>query len=243
MITWHKTDPELQLSSDYIDIWLIDLAEEEVDIFTHQRYLDEAEMTRAGKYVSGKKSREFIITRSSLRNIIGYTLGEDPRRIGFGYTRHGMPVLDTNWESTGITFNVSHSHGLALIAVSTNNCIGIDIELERSDVEIEKLARRYFSKNEYEAIMAFEGNNRRRSFFATWTRKEALVKATGTGIAYGLASFDVSVDPDQPARLLASRWQQECLSDWSLEAISTHAGYQACLAVDGNMPELRYWRL
>ncbi|NNE37861.1 MAG: hypothetical protein HKN08_06105, partial [Gammaproteobacteria bacterium] len=94
MTTWEKTSPELEFSEDYVDIWLINLAEEENDIFNHQRYLSVEEKTRASRYISGKKSREFIIARSSLRNIIGYVLNEDPRRIGFAYTSSGMPLLD-----------------------------------------------------------------------------------------------------------------------------------------------------
>ncbi|NNE39194.1 MAG: 4'-phosphopantetheinyl transferase superfamily protein, partial [Gammaproteobacteria bacterium] len=211
--------------------------------FNHQRYLSREELTRAGKYISGKKSREFIITRSALRNIIGYVLKKDPRQIGIAYTSSGMPLLDHNWSHTNITFNVSHSHDLAIIAVSIRNIIGIDIEKVRQDIEYEKLAKRFFSETEHKLILEYEITSRLDAFFATWTRKEALVKATGIGIAYGLSKFDVSVDPDQPAELLDSRWQSECQSKWSLLNIDTLPEYKSCLAVAGELPEVRYWRI
>lgn len=243
MKVWEKTSPQLEFSKDYIDIWLIDLAEEENDIFNHQRYLSPDELTRASKYLSGKKSREFIITRSSLRNIIGYVLKTDPRQVGIAYTSSGMPLLDQSWSHTDITFNVSHSHDLAIIGVSVNNIIGIDIEKIRDNIEFEKLTRRFFSQSEHQEIMKFKDTSRLDAFFATWTRKEALVKATGTGIAYGLDKFDVSVDPDKPAELLNSRWQTECQSNWSLLNIDTQPNYKACLAVAGDMPDIRYWKI
>jgi len=243
MTVWEKTSPQLEFSRDYVDIWLINLAEEENDIFNHQRYLTPDELSRASKYLSGKKSREFIITRSSLRNIIGYVLKTDPRQIGIAYTSSGMPLLDHTWSHTDITFNVSHSHDQAIIAVSIKNIIGIDIEKVRIDIEYEKLAKRFFSEIEHKQIMEIEDTLRLDAFFATWTRKEALVKATGTGIAYGLNKFDVSVGPDKPAELLNSRWQAECQSSWSLLNIDTVPEYKACLAVAGDMPGVRYWRI
>jgi 4'-phosphopantetheinyl transferase len=244
MTSWEKTSPELEFSEDYIDIWLINLAEEESDIFNHQRFITVDEKNRATRYISGKKSREFIITRSALRNIIGYVLNENPKRIGFDYTSSGMPLLDANWSHTDIIFNVSHSHDLAVIAVSIKNIIGIDIEKVHEDIEYEKLSRRFFSELEYKQIMDFNEESRLDAFFATWTRKEALVKATGTGIAYGLDKFDVSVAPDQPAELLGNRWQDGCQPNWSLMNIETWPDYKACLAVAGErMPDIRYWRL
>lgn len=243
MTNWEKTSPDLEFSTEYIDIWLIDLAEEDKDIFNHQRYLTKDELARAGKYLSGKKSREFIITRSALRNIIGYVLKTNPRQIEFAYTSSGMPLLDSAWSHTNITFNVSHSHDLAIIAVSIENIIGIDIEKIREDIDYKKLAKRFFSEYEHQQIMEFEDTLRLNAFFATWTRKEALVKATGTGIAYGLNKFDVSVDPDKPAELVDSRWQDECQSNWSLLNIETLPEYKACLAVAGEMPNIRYWRI
>ncbi len=244
MTTWEKTSPELEFSEDFIDIWLINLAEEENDIFNHQRYLSVEEKTRASRYLSGKKSREFMITRSSLRNIIGYVLNEDPRQLGFAYTSSGMPLLDLNWSHTDITFNVSHSHDLAIIAVSIKNIIGIDVEMVRKDIEYEKLSKRFFSELEHQQIMGFDETSRLEAFFSTWTRKEALVKATGTGIAYGLNKFDVSVDPDQPAELLDNRWEDGCQPRWSLLNIETWPDYKACLAVAGKeMPTIRYWKL
>jgi 4'-phosphopantetheinyl transferase len=238
---WKQTPPELSLSAETVDIWKIDLKLGNDHIFAHSKILSRAELDRADKYVSGKKSREFIITRSSLRIILGHVLGRHPGTLEFDYTRHGMPYLVPGTGSPDVRFSVSHSHDLALIAVTLDQPIGVDIEKVREEIDYESLARRFFSEQEHRAIMDYEGKGKPRAFFATWTRKEAIVKATGNGIASGLKQFDVSVDPDQPARLLATRWEKEIQSSWSLTNIEAGPDYMACLAMDGSSRPVQYW--
>jgi 4'-phosphopantetheinyl transferase len=238
---WKQTDPNLTLSPDCIDLWKIDLNREDRNIFMHAQYLSSDEHARAGKYINGKKSREFIITRSVLRNVLGHVLKENPKYLVFDYTREGMPVLSTCSTHSDICFNVSHSYDLALIALSIGHPVGIDIEKVREDIDLEALSKRFFSENEYHNIMQFEGQERLCAFFATWTRKEAIVKAMGTGIASGLKSFDVSVDPTAPAKLQETRWTDEVSLHWTLKTIDTDEDYFACLASSGEGKTLRYW--
>lgn len=238
---WKQTDPELTLSPEFIDLWKIDLKSEDRNIFMHAQFLTSEEHARAGKYVNGKKSREFIITRSVLRNVIGHVLNENPKYLDISYTRLGMPVLSRQSGSSAIFFNVSHSYDLALIAVTVEDPVGIDIEKMREDVDHEALSKRFFSETEYSDIMQYEGQERLRAFFATWTRKESIVKALGTGIASGLKSFDVTVDPSASPELRATRWDDDVEKHWTLNTIDADKEYFACLASTGKDKTLRYW--
>jgi 4'-phosphopantetheinyl transferase len=240
---WKITTNDLSLSPDYIDIWKIDLNIEDKNIFNHAKCLSNEERTRADKYISGKKSREFIITRSSLRNILGHVLKVNPGVFEFCYSKHGMPMLSPRSGFPDISFNVSHSFDVSLIAITINQAVGIDVEKVRTDIEYEKLAVRFFSDNEYQAIMQYHDQLRLRAFFATWTRKEALVKAIGTGIAMGLKSFDVSVNPDGPAKLLETRWNPDLQNEWSITSIDTGDDYFACLATISGAREIRHWTM
>ncbi|MGK0298827.1 MAG: 4'-phosphopantetheinyl transferase [Gammaproteobacteria bacterium] len=241
--TWKITKNDLSLSPDCIDLWRIDLNREDDNIFMHAQNLSKEENARADKYISGKKSREFIITRSTLRNILGHLLKTNPRKFEFTYTKHGMPRLSPDTGYTEINFNVSHSYDFALIAITLNQPVGIDIEKIRTDIDFEKLAARFFSEKEYTAIMTYEDQKRLHAFFATWTRKEAIVKAVGTGIASGLKSFDVSVDPIAPAKLIETRWNEEIFSDWNLTTIDTSDEYFASMATNSNSLAVRYWTM
>jgi 4'-phosphopantetheinyl transferase len=240
---WNPTANDLKLSSGHIDVWKIDLSREDKNIFMHAQCLTKEEQARADKYVTGKKSREFIITRSALRNILGHVLNEDPRRFEFTYTGQGMPALSPATPNQNISFNVSHSFDMSLIAITLEQPVGIDVEKVRGDIDYEKLALRYFSDNEYKAIMKYDDEQRVHAFFATWTRKEAIVKAMGTGIASGLKSFDVSVDPAGPAELKETRWGPGIPSKWTLDTIDTGADYFACLASIGSGQDIRCWTL
>jgi len=237
---WASTPSDLRLSPDHVDIWCVrlDLPEQAVSGFTV--LLSDDERTRAGKFASEQKSREFIITRGSLREILGHALHEDPRRFNIDYEAQGRPYLNGNEQHSRIHFSVTHSHELALIAMTMDHNIGIDLEKIRTDIEHTGLSRRFFSTAEYQALQHYTDAARLRAFFATWTRKEAIIKATGIGIALGLKQFDVSVDPDQPAQLQATRWEQKIRTDWVLTNIDTEPGYIACLAVTGR-PSIRYW--
>ena len=99
-------------------------------------------------------------------------------------------------------FNLSHSHGIALYALTRGREIGVDIEYFRPDVEAGKLAERFFSPREAAVLRALPEHLRREGFFNCWTRKEAYIKAEGKGMAIPLSAFDVSLTPGEPAALL-----------------------------------------
>lgn len=193
--------------------------------------LTEAERARADRFLSGNKRREFTITRTALRRILSQAIDEPPSRINIIHQSHGKPCLDSLEHD--VRFSVSHSHDLALVAVTRGRDVGVDVEKIRDDIEHGTLARRFFSESEYRALQQYSGLERLHAFFAVWTRKEAVVKAQGGGIALGLKQFDVSVEPHAAPRVLATRWQQSGIPEWALIDIDPGPGYAACLAVSG----------
>lgn len=220
--------------ADCIDVYRIrlDLPEAEWTGFTAQ--LTAPERARADRFLSDRKRREFTITRTALRSILSQALDEPPSRINIVHQPQGKPCLDDNEYGRDVRFSVSHSHDLALVAITRQRDIGIDVEKIRDDMEHETLARRFFSESEYAALQYYNGPERLRAFFAVWTRKEAVVKAQGGGIALGLKQFDVSADPDAAPRVLATRWRQSGLPEWTLIDIDAGPGYAACLAISGD---------
>ena len=142
---------------------------------------------------------------------------------------HGKPALA--WPVLDIPFNVSHTGGLALVAIAGRGRVGIDAETVRSEIEVEDLSRRFFAPAEAAEILALSPDAQLPAFFACWTRKEAFIKALGGGLSVALDSFQVSIGGDEPARLL---WVdgEEC-EQWSLLDLS-EPGIAAALAVEGH---------
>ena len=150
--------------------------------------------------------------RAALLRLLGVT--------GLQVDEHGRP-----W-SPGVSFNVSHSGTLGVIALAEGDRrIGVDVEQVRADTDVRALARRFFHPDEAAAIAG-----RRDAFFRCWTRKEAVVKALGRGLSHPLDSFAVDVDADGPAEVAG-------VGGLLVRSLETPPGYVAALASD---PPLRF---
>ena len=144
-----------------------------------------------------------------------------------------------------LEFNVSHSGDLALIAVSSGRRLGVDIERIRADVDTVALAERFFSRRERAGLQALADHLRVPAFYACWTRKEAFLKATGSGLSFPLADFSVTTHPDQEPEIEEINGQPEAGKKWYLADLPAIAGYRAALALESDGPhppiEARAW--
>ncbi|OAF13580.1 hypothetical protein AYJ54_43400 [Bradyrhizobium centrolobii] len=155
--------------------------------------------------------------------MLGEYLERNPRKVPIIVGQHGKPQLDETISPRGLQFNLTHSHSVALLAVTVGQTVGIDVEdiASFSNPDVSTLAEGVLSKREVEAIMALERESRIRSFLRCWTRKEALLKAVGVGLLAKLDEFKVPMDdlerwsvqwrPDR--RSDASTFQMADLSD------------------------------
>ncbi len=142
-----------------------------------------------------------------------------------------------------IRFNISHSRGVALYAVTCGREVGIDLEYMRSDLEVEQIAGRFFSRREIATLHALPAALRRYAFFLCWTRKEAYIKARGEGLSLALDQFDVSLIPGEPAALLGTRPDADEALRWSLlELTPGPPEYASALAVEGVGWSLALWQ-
>ena len=240
---WQSAPQDLQISPRHVDIWLTStrLAARQVDACRSS--LSPAELARAQKFKSAEKAREYIVTRGLLRQILSKVAGLPLAGHDFHYAERGKPVLDDSRFGESVAFNVSHSHGLALVALAAQGRLGVDLEQVRADMAWQPLAQRYFSETECRALRDCPRALAARAFFSCWTRKEAFVKALGAGVAYGLREFDVSVDLDEDCAVLSLRRQDENATDWLIKNIPAPDGYVAALAIDRPASEFRFWRV
>jgi 4'-phosphopantetheinyl transferase len=92
---------------------------------------------RADRFYYSKDRVSFVATRGLLRIVLGLCAWTFRQKLSFSYGHHGKPRLASPREAKAIQFNVSHTHGKALIAVARGRPVGIDLELKRSEVEVE----------------------------------------------------------------------------------------------------------
>lgn len=238
---WQHPPRALQLSSRYIDIWRVTLDLPPVRVRKYHAMLSGEELERCARFKSEQRRREFIIGRGMLRMLIGKCLDQDPAVFDFSYSEHQKPYLHETELGAPVGFNLTHSHDLALIALTLGRDLGIDLEYLRYDVEFKALARRFFSKQESQSIEAYSNALLPEAFFACWTRKEALLKALGEGIAFGLRDFSVNVDPRIREVALETHWDPAESTRWSILNLSPGDNYTAAVAASGGKFELRCW--
>jgi len=226
-----------QLNSFEAHVWEFPIIGSD-DLFASCRnLLAEDERQRASRFHFEKDSRRFTIARGIVRSILGAYVPLPARDIRFLCAHHGKPAIAN--AATDLRFNVSHSRDMALLGVAHGREIGVDIEAIRPEVETDKLAERFFSVQERDTIRSLPPERRVAAFFRCWTSKEAFLKAQGVGLSRSLGSFDVEVDPEKPACLLATRPDALEAGAWRLHEIPTDSGYAAAAAVEGTVDRIK----
>jgi len=187
------------------------------------------ERERASRFRVERGADRYTVARGALRIIVGRYTGTPPEALVFQYNGFGKPELaDSN-----VCFNLSHSHDIALVAVARGRAVGVDVERIREQVMSERIAERFFAPAEARAIAALSHHQQARAFFICWTRKEAWIKARGEGLSIPLNSFEVTVAPGEPARLVATRPDEEEAARWTLRELDCGPEFAAALAVAG----------
>lgn len=230
------------LRSDEIHVWLASLDQSESYVHRLQQVLAPEELRRAKRYHFDRDRMRFIISRGLIRTLLGCYTKTGPHEVHFCYGPYGKPELAGQTGRDALRFNVSHSHGLSLMAITRGREVGVDIEHIRSDMPYESIAEQFFSPRENAMLYALPNDIKLTAFFNCWTRKEAYIKARGDGLSMPLDQFDVSLVPGEPASLLNTKDSIGETSRWSLRELHPEHGYVAALAVEGHSWNLKCWQ-
>ncbi len=188
--------------------------------------LSEEEKARAARFVREYHAARFAAGRAALRTILGSWMQAAPAGIRFEYGEKGKPVV-----ARGPEFNLSHSHNIALLAVTTQGSVGIDIEEVDPRTEIAGIARSFFTAAETEELLALKTHEEQvERFYRLWTCKEAYLKARGTGISAGLNKCELSFDNDN-ARIVVPAEPAET-KRWQIRMLAAPVGYIAAVCAE-----------
>jgi 4'-phosphopantetheinyl transferase len=198
--------------------------------------LDAAERGRMAAYARDEDKSRFLVGCTIVKRVLAGKLQVLPAEVALDRTcpdcsrQHGKVSVD------GMQVSVSHSGDRIVVAFHPSVAVGIDVELINPAIDADSLASVSLSDLEANELAAFEPDARARAFTQYWTRKEAVVKATGDGIRADLRKVIVSA-PDQPAAL--REWAGY---DGPVRLVDLQAGveYAAALAIlSEQVPEVR----
>lgn len=237
---WNPPPIELTLSKSDVHVWRANLDQPAGCIKQLAQILSADELKRAERFYFEQDRVRFMVGRGLLRTILSRYLGMAANRLQFCYSSRGKPDVVEKLGGDRLRFNLSHSQGLVLYAVTRDRAIGIDIEHIRAIAEADQIVKSFFSDYEKTVYHNLPQCQKQAAFFNCWTRKEAFIKAVGEGLALPLDQFDVSLTPGQPARLLGIKGD-EASKYWSIHELTFDQNYASALAVEGNDWNLSCW--
>lgn len=224
---WSHPPSSLSLFSGEVHVWRHRLEQPPELQESYLRTLAEDERTRASRFHFDTHRRHFVAGRGFLRALLARYLHTTPEEVRFAYGQYGKPLLDGAHRESPLRFNASHSGDWAVYAFVQDHEVGVDVEHIKADFETEGIAERFFSALEVQTLHALAEEEKPAAFFRCWTRKEAYIKAIGSGLSHPLDSFDVTLAPGEPAALSRAE-------GWSLFDLEFAPDYAAALAVEGS---------
>jgi len=203
--------------------------------------LSEEESLRASRYRTDVLRNRFIASRGILRDVLAGYLQIPAAEIRFDLSTFGKPHIRPSQNTDELQFNLSHTESKLMVAITSKIEVGVDVERLRSDIDSLAIANRFFSPDEATALANLSGEERTAAFYRCWTRKEAYVKARGTGLANELKHFTVSVASahEVHSSLISDDHDPAAPREWTLKDLPVETGYCAAVACRSRTVQLR----
>lgn len=194
------------------------------------------ERERAARIAVAGGRERFVLARGVLRALLATYTGEHPGALRLVRGPGGKPALAPELGRGGLRFNISHSGELMLCAVARGADVGIDAERVDERWPHARVAAHFLTRRERAVLRSLPPAERAGAFFACWTRKEALVKATGVGMGISLARVEVPVSSGAPVAVAHLDGRP---APWMLHDVVCGPGYRAALATPGTVERVQ----
>ena len=215
---WPTAPAQLWLQPGEIHLWRV-LLDDPARLEGARAVLSKEETTKAERFVFDSDRDRYIASHGALRMVLARYIAVEPAALEFRTGPNGKPTLVQIF--TDVRFNLSHSGDLALIAVARGREVGVDVERVQEDIFFEQIVEHYFEPAEAWDLRVTPPNERALRFFDLWTKKEACLKAEGTGLGSRPRTERFGVRNLTPASGYAGAvasegddWQLACW-DWS----------------------------
>jgi 4'-phosphopantetheinyl transferase len=230
----------LRVAARSVHVWAFELEASVACLDQCRQTLCSAEQARAARFVHARSRDDFVVAHGVLRRLLGRYTGTAARDLRFSSAPNGKPALDPSSSDAGISFNMTHSHGRALIAISDGREIGIDLEKVKSHVKALAIAQRYFARAERVAIESAPPPLQAQVFFRYWVAKEALLKGQGIGLRFPIDEFEVQFDAENSIARVCAGESSRLSADWKVHMLPFEADWAGAVAVRGADWTLRF---
>ncbi len=225
-----KPKPLIDIVSDEIHVWVFSLDVDAAELTHAAHYLSGDEQERVNLLVSGRHRQQFMAAHAVLRVVLSRYCGQRPQELVIQKTSAGKPFLT---DGTAIRFNLTHSHGKALIAIASDREVGIDLEKIRPEVDIVSLAKRFLSGQDQAFIEGGDPERRHERFLQVWVSREAFFKAEGKGITFPLNRDHVEQSSDgKEGRLILGEGGPEG-TNMPIRFLPLESGWVGAVAAEG----------
>jgi 4'-phosphopantetheinyl transferase len=220
----------LALEPGQVDLWCVFLDDvTEPELSTYRELASPDELLRCDRFLVAEAQRRYLVSRALVRTALSEYANVAPAGWAFAANPHGKPsILEP--AGTELQFNVSHTAGLAVCAVTRGAEVGVDAEFVDQDFAAVSVARLSFTPEEAALLDAASPEERMRRFFQLWTLKEAFIKGIGRGLNLPMKEFSIRMDPWQPPKVSSATER----SNWNLAQIQMGGNHQVSLCVDAS---------
>jgi len=225
----------LVLRESEVHIWLVQANDESISPEDFEDLLSSIERDRASRFKFETDRRRYVTAHLALRSILSTYLNSPAQELQFESGPYGKPKLASIHAGKKFEFNLSHSHEVALIALTQGREIGVDIEYVKKDYPIHEVAENFFTPKEAATLRTLPEYLQRQAFFKCWTSKEAFLKAKGTGLSGKLDEMEITLD-GQHVQINAN------VPGWSLVELIACDGYEAALVSEGEPTQVHLYR-
>jgi 4'-phosphopantetheinyl transferase len=223
-----------------IQVWFASARESGIEVKQTLALLPSAEQERARHFRFDKDRMTYVLGKCMIRTLLARTLHLLPEDIEFVYNGYGKPGLARDCE---VTFSLAHAGERVVCAIAADRDIGVDIEVERTDIDFMGLARQYFCARETRNLEKSSCTAREHLFYKYWTLKEAYLKAEGSGLNVSLTAVDTSEVPDRSPGI-PSAPVEDVPRGILLQRLDAPHGYSAAVAATGGVwtTKVHQWR-
>lgn len=176
------------LAAQRIDVWFLGLDQDAATVERARTFLDRRELARAERFLHERDAKRNVLAHGLMRLLLAEATGQHPEQVAYRFGKFKKPYLAGEHD---VQFNLSDTKDALILAMTRGPEIGADVETMDRRVDHLAVADHYFTENEKALIFADKALGKRR-FLEFWTKKEALLKASGVGIMDDLKLLDTS---------------------------------------------------
>lgn len=229
-----RADPEmLSITSTDAHIWLAfyDGIDDERLLASYRAVLTDAERAQEQRFHFARDRRRYLVTRALVRTVLSRYVPIAPADWTFSTNAYGCPAI-ANAQAGDLSFNLSHTHSLIVLAVTRGRAVGVDVENVRAREVSIGIADRFFAPQEVAALNTVPPQDQQDRFFEYWTFKEAYIKARGMGLSLPLDKFSFHYAGDRDVALAIDPALGDDAARWHFWQFRPTADYLVALCAE-----------